>query len=177
MLTHAQMLVSGHPRPTNGKFVMMRGDQVQQPSAVGTITVAPHTLPLPSGSYVDNGGEGRDIARVWLTPADFAALCSCLSMNETEISLAHNGSVVTAFSFTPVAAPLQSMAQTLKALERRMNALEVDALRADVAAIREGVEELLRRLPELRHSDVVPRAPREGERESSTRVPSSKKAG
>jgi hypothetical protein len=177
MLIHVQMLVSGHPRPTNGKFVMMRGDQVQRPSAVGTITVAPHSVPLPSGSYVDNGGDGHDIARVWLTPADFAALCSCLSMNETEITLAHNGSVVTSFSFAPVAAPLQSMAETLKALDRRMNALEADALRADVIAIREGVEELLRRLPDLRHSDVAPRGAHEGNRESSTRVPSSKKVG
>ena len=176
MLAHVQMLVSGHPRPTNGKFVMMRGDQVQRPSAVGTVTVAPHTLPLPSGSYVDNGGGGHDIARVWLTPADFAALCSCLSMNETEITLSHNGSVVTAFSFAPVAAPLQNMAETLKALERRMSALEASELRADIAAIREGVEELLRRLPELRYADVGPRG-HDSDREPGSRPSSSKKAG
>ena len=176
MLTHVQMLVSGHPRPTNGKFVMMRGDQVQQPSALGTVTAAPHALPLPSGSYVDNGGNAHDIARVWLTPGDFAALCSCLSMNETEITLAHNGSVVTAFSFAPVAAPLKNIAETLKALERRMSALEVSELRADITAIREGVEELLRRLPHFRHSDVIPRA-HDSDREPGSQPSSSKRAG
>jgi hypothetical protein len=171
------MLVSGHPRPTNGKFVMMRGDQIQRPSVLGTVTIAPHALPLPSGSYVDNGGDGHDIARVWLTAADFAALCSCLSTNETELTLAHNGSVVTAFSFAPVAAPLQSMAHTLKALEQRMGALEASELRADVAAIRQGVEELLRRLPELRYSDIGPRGGHESDREPGSRPSSSKKAG
>jgi hypothetical protein len=176
MLTNVQMLVAGHPRSTNGNFVVMRGDQVQRPSPLGMVTAARHNLPLPSGSYVDHGGNGHDIARVWLTPADFAALCSCLSMQGTELTLAHSGSVVSAFSFTPAVGPMQSMADTLKALERRINALDPDSLRADIAAIREGVEELLRRLPQLRYSDVAPRGDHDHDLEMP-RLPSSKNVG
>src|SRR5579871_1279638 len=83
MLTQVNMLVSGHPAPTSGRFVVMRGDSLQQPSELGTVTASPHAPPLPSGSYVHNGGGGLDIARVWLTPTDFAALCTCLASHET----------------------------------------------------------------------------------------------
>jgi hypothetical protein len=151
------MLVTDRPRPLNGRIVVMHGDQEQQPSALGAVTAEPHALPLPSGSYDDKRGGGQDTARVWLIPADFAALCACMKDGDTALTLAHNGSVVTSFSFVKVDSPLHSMARSLEALEHRVNALEPGALHADLTAIREGVEELLRRLPEIRHSDVVPR--------------------
>jgi hypothetical protein len=155
MLTQVLMLVSGHPLPTNGRFVVMRGDSLQRPSELGTVTASPHAPPLPSGSYVHNGGGGLDIARVWLTPTDFAELCACLANHETDLTIAHSGSVVTSFSFAPVQAPLQSMAHALRALERRMNELDPESLRAEMIAIRGVLEELLRRLPEPRFSDRV----------------------
>ena len=179
MLTHVQLLVSGHPRPTNGRFVVMRGDLVQRPSELGTVTAAPHVLPLPSGSYVENGGNGHDIARVWLTPADFAALCSCLASNETELSLARNGSVITAFSFAPVQAPLQNLSQAVRALERRMALMDPDAVRAEIASVRELLEEVLRRLPEPRRSDVVRRRDHDDDEDEPLSLvpPTSKRAG
>lgn len=151
------MLVSGNPRPTGGRFVVMRGDPLQRPSDLGTVTASPHDAPLPSGSYVHNGGDGLDVARVWLTPTDFVALCACLASNETELTLSRSGSVVTAFSFAPVQAPLQSMSHALRALERRMNQLDPESLRAEITAIRGTLEELLRRFPEPRHSGPVRR--------------------
>jgi hypothetical protein len=156
----------------------MRGDQLQLPSDVATVTAAPHSVPLPSGSYVHNGGNGNDIARVWLTPADFAALCSCLSTSDTALTISYSGSVVTAFSFAPVEAPLRTMSLAIAALEQRVNGLDPESLRADIAAIREGIDELLRRLPNLRHSDVVPRSDDNGDDEPLPLVsPSSKRAG
>jgi hypothetical protein len=175
MLTQVHMLVLGHPLPQNGRFVVMRGDSLQQRSELGTVTASPHAVPLPSGSYVHNGGDGLDIARVWLTAADFAALCACLESHETELTIAHSGSVVTSFSFAPVQAPLQSMAYTLRALERRMNELDPESLRAEVIAIRGALEELLRRFPEPRHSDRVAR--HDDEEPVPLVASSSKKAG
>ena len=176
MLTQVHMLVSGRPTPTNGRFVVMRGDSLQRPSELGTVTASPHAPPLPSGSYVHNGGSGLDIARVWLIPSDFAALCTCLTSHETELTIAHSGSVVTSFSFAPVQAPLQSMSHALRALERRMNELDPESLRAEMIGIRAALEELLRRLPEPRHSDRVLR--HDDEDEALPLVSSSsKKAG
>jgi hypothetical protein len=177
MLTQVYMLVSGHPLPTNGRFVVMRGEQLQRPSDLGTVTAAPHAVPLPSGSYVHNGGSGLDIARVWLTAADFAALCECLASHSTELTISRSGSVVTSFSFAPVQAPLQSMAHTLRALERRMNELDPESLRAEVTAIRGALEELLRRLPEPRHSDRVLRHDDDDDEPVPLVSSSSKKAG
>lgn len=178
MLTQVHMLVSGHPSSTNGRFVVMQGDSLQRPSELGTVTASPHAPPLPSGSYVHNGGGGLDIARVWLVPSDFTELCACLASHETELTIAHSGSVVTSFTFAPVQAPLQSMAHTLRALERRMNELDPESLRAEMIGIRGALEELLRRLPEPRHSDRVLRHDDEEEDEAVPLVSSSsKKAG
>ena len=176
MLTQVQMLVSGHPQPTSGQFVVMSGDPVQRPSDLGTVTASPHEAPLPSGSYVHNGGNGLDVARVWLTPTDFAALCACLATYETELTLSRSGSVVTSFSFAPVQAPLQSMSHALRALERRMNQLDPESLRAEITAIRGTLEEILRRFPEPRYSDRIRR--HDDEDEPMPLVsPSSKRVG
>ncbi|HVW27713.1 MAG TPA: hypothetical protein VHC69_20250 [Polyangiaceae bacterium] len=177
MLTQVQMLVSGHPQPTSGHFVLMRGDPVQRPSDLGTVTASPHEAPLPSGSYVHNGGEGLDVARVWLTPTDFAALCACLATCETELTLSRSGSVVTSFSFAPVQAPLQSMSHALRALERRMNQLDPESLRAEITAIRGVLDELLRRLPEPRYSDRIRRHDDEDDEPMLLVSPSSKRVG
>ncbi len=177
MLTQVHMLVSGRPTPTNGRFVVMRGDSLQRPSELGTVTASPHAAPLPSGSYVHNGGGGLDIARVWLVPSDFAALCACLASHETELTIAHSGSVVTSFSFAPVQAPLQSMSHALRALERRMNELDPESLRAEMIAIRGALEELLRRFPEPRHSDRVLRHDDEEDEPVPLVASSSKRAG
>ncbi len=178
MHRQTQMLVTGRPRATNGRFLVMHGDLLQLSSELGTVTAAPHSVPLPSGSYVHGGGQGHDVARVWLTPADFAALCSCVSHQDTVLTISQSGTVVTAFSFAPVQAPLHVMAQAISALERRVNQLDPEALRADIAALRDSVDELLRRLPNLRNSDIAPRPDANGGDEPIPLVPpSSKRAG
>ncbi|HEX4338489.1 MAG TPA: hypothetical protein VH062_21435 [Polyangiaceae bacterium] len=173
-----QMLVTEHPRADSGRFLVMRGDQAELPSALGSVTAAPHPLPLPSGSYADGGGQGNDIARVWLTPADFAALCSCVGNADTALTISHSGSVVTGFTFNPVESPMKAMSRTLEALERRMNELEPESIRAELVALREGMDELLRRMPSPRHSGFVERDGRDDDQDEPVPLvsPSSKRA-
>jgi hypothetical protein len=178
MHRQTQMLVTGRPRATNGRFLVMHGDLLQLASELGTVTAAPHAVPLPSGSYVHGGAQGHDVARVWLTPADFAALCSCVSSHDTVLTISRSGTVVTAFSFAPVQAPLHVMSQAIAGLQRRMDQLDPEALRADIAALRDSVDELVRRLPRLRNSEVAPRANAHGGDEPiALAPPSSKRAG